>query len=108
MRRKWKYDEDEEEDNDVEEGEEYTGGKRSYRRYSSRGYYEDDRAVRRYKAPSFETSEEEKESLKAHRERLDRFDEIEPLIRAGKYRPKSSDPWNAHLLYNLLKESGEI
>jgi len=36
------------------------------------------------------------------------FDELEPKIRAGKYKPKKSDPWNAIVLYNLLKESGEI
>lgn len=36
------------------------------------------------------------------------FDELEPKIRAGKYKPKKTDPWNAIVLYNLLKESGEI
>lgn len=37
-----------------------------------------------------------------------RFDEIEDRIRAGEYKPKKSDPWNAHVLYNLLKDMGEI
>ena len=36
------------------------------------------------------------------------FDELEPKIRAGKYKPKKTDPWNAIVLYNLLKESGDI
>jgi hypothetical protein len=37
-----------------------------------------------------------------------RFDELEPKIRAGKYRPKRGDPWNAHVLYDMLKSMGEI
>jgi len=36
------------------------------------------------------------------------FEDLEPKIRAGKYKPKKSDPWNAHILYNLLKERGAI
>lgn len=37
-----------------------------------------------------------------------RFDRIKGLIRAGKYKPKQSDPWMAHILYSNLKELGEI
>jgi hypothetical protein len=37
-----------------------------------------------------------------------RFDELEPKIRAGKYKPKKGDPWNAHVLYDMLKSMGEI
>lgn len=37
-----------------------------------------------------------------------RFDRIKGLIRAGKYKPKSSDPWIAHILYSNLKALGEI
>ena len=47
--------------------------------------------------------------------RLDDDDEEEELseemaeaIRAGKYKPKRSDPWSAHTLYNVLKDLGEI
>lgn len=36
------------------------------------------------------------------------FDELEAKIRAGKYKPKSKDPWNAHVLYQTLKDLGEI
>lgn len=36
------------------------------------------------------------------------FDELEPKIRAGKYKPKSDDPWNAHILYQMLKKLGDI
>jgi len=38
----------------------------------------------------------------------ERFDDLEASIRAGKYKPKDGDPWNAHVLYNLLKGLGEI
>ena len=38
----------------------------------------------------------------------DRFDEIEAKIRSGEYKPQKSDPWNAHVLYNMLKSMGEI
>lgn len=37
-----------------------------------------------------------------------RFDKIKGLIRAGKYKPKPSDPWMAHILYSNLKALGEI
>ncbi len=36
------------------------------------------------------------------------FDELEPMIRAGKYKPKQSDPWTAHLLYQALRDLGDI
>ena len=36
------------------------------------------------------------------------FDDLEPEIRAGKYKPKPSDPWNAHILYQSLRDLGEI
>ena len=36
------------------------------------------------------------------------FDELEPMIRAGKYKPKQSDPYNAHLLYQALRDLGDI
>ena len=39
---------------------------------------------------------------------ITRFDQIKGLIRAGKYKPKQSDPWIAHILYSNLKELGEI
>ena len=41
-------------------------------------------------------------------ERGPTFDELEPKIRAGKYRPKKTDPWTAHLLYQSLRDLGEI
>jgi len=38
----------------------------------------------------------------------DRFDEVERKIREGRYKPKKSDPYTVHLLYQFLKESGDI
>lgn len=35
-------------------------------------------------------------------------DELEAKVRAGGYKPKRSDPWTIHVLYNLLVERGEI
>ena len=29
-------------------------------------------------------------------------------IRAGKYVPRRSDPWTAHILYNALKDTGRL
>jgi hypothetical protein len=37
-----------------------------------------------------------------------RFDEIEAKIRAGSYKPTKSDPWNAHVLYDMLRSLGEV
>lgn len=36
------------------------------------------------------------------------FEELEGKIRAGKYKPKQEDPWNAHVLYQTLKDLGDI
>ena len=36
------------------------------------------------------------------------FEDLEAKIRAGKYKPKSQDPWTAHVLYENLKSLGEI
>jgi len=35
-------------------------------------------------------------------------EELEEKVRGGKYKPKPSDPWTIHVLYNLLHESGDI
>ncbi len=48
------------------------------------------------------------ESIEEDEDAGEKFDKIEPLIRSGKYKPKKSDPWNAHVLYNMLKEMGDI
>jgi len=37
-----------------------------------------------------------------------KFEDLEAGIRAGKYKPKPEDPWTAHILYQNLKELGEI
>jgi hypothetical protein len=39
---------------------------------------------------------------------IKRFNQIEGLIRAGRYKPKQSDPWMAHILYANLKALDEI
>ncbi len=39
---------------------------------------------------------------------IQRFDKIEPMIRRGMYKPKTSDPWMAHVLYENLRALGEI
>lgn len=36
------------------------------------------------------------------------FEDLEPMIRAGKYKPKPSDPYTAHILYQNLVALGEI
>jgi hypothetical protein len=36
------------------------------------------------------------------------FDRLAPLVRAGKYRPKQSDPYTVHILYQSLRDLGEI
>lgn len=36
------------------------------------------------------------------------FEDLEPLIRAGKYKPKKQDPYTAHILYQNLQALGEI
>lgn len=72
---------------------------------------EEEEEVRRYAPPrplrvtrfsDFEDDEDEVETGIA------RFDKIKGLIRAGKYKPKPSDPWMAHILYSNLKALGEI
>jgi hypothetical protein len=36
------------------------------------------------------------------------FEDLEDKIRSGKYKPKASDPWTAHILYQNLRSLGEI
>ena len=36
------------------------------------------------------------------------FELLEAKIRTGKYKPKKTDPWTAHILYQNLKALGEI
>lgn len=71
---------------------------------------EDEEEVRRYAPPrplrvtrfsDFDDDEEVETDIA-------RFDKIKGLIRAGKYKPKPSDPWIAHILYSNLKALGEI
>lgn len=70
------------------------------------------RGARRYLPPErkiithydIEDDEDDEESEASN----SRFDELEPKIRAGEYKPTSSDPWHAHVLYNLLKDLGKI
>ena len=35
-------------------------------------------------------------------------EEMAAAIRAGEYKPKRSDPWSAHTLYNVLKDLGDL
>jgi putative alpha-1,2-mannosidase len=37
-----------------------------------------------------------------------KWNELESKIRAGKYRPKHSDPWTLHVLYSNLRDLGKI
>ena len=65
------------------------------------------RRRRRYAPPRpmkvtrFSDYEEEDEEAPDH-------DDLEAKVRAGSYKPKRSDPWTIHVLYNLLVESGKI
>lgn len=36
------------------------------------------------------------------------FEDLEHKIRAGAYKPKPKDPWTAHMLYQSLRDLGEI
>lgn len=36
------------------------------------------------------------------------FDRLAPLVRAGEYKPKQSDPYTLHLLYQNLLHLGEL
>jgi len=36
------------------------------------------------------------------------FESLEPMVRAGKYKPKPEDPWTIHVLYQSLKDIGKI
>lgn len=36
------------------------------------------------------------------------FDKLAPLVRAGEYKPKQSDPYTLHLLYQNLLHLGEL
>jgi len=65
------------------------------------------RRRRRYAQPRpmkvtrFSDYEEEDEEAPDH-------DDLGAKVRAGSYKPKRSDPWTIHVLYNLLVERGEI
>lgn len=37
-----------------------------------------------------------------------KWQKLESKIRAGKYKPKHSDPWTLHVLYNNLKDLGRL
>ncbi len=93
--RRWKRpkieDEEEDEDEDEEEDEE------SGRRY----VYIPPRPLRVTRFSDFEDDEEVEDEIS-------RFNKIQGLIRSGKYKPKLSDPWIAHILYSNLKALGEI
>lgn len=83
--KKWKRrnvdDDDEDDDEDEEEEHRYVRPRRSF---SSLTYLYDD--------------EDEEEGGD------ERWNELEKKIRAGKYKPRRSDPWTLHVLYNNLKE----
>jgi len=36
------------------------------------------------------------------------FEDLESMIRAGEYKPKQKDPYTAHILYQALRDLGEI
>lgn len=91
--RRWRRPSDIDEDFDLEDDEE----EEEVRRYAP------PRPLRVTRFSDFDNDDEyEVES------NIARFDKIKGLIRAGKYKPKPSDPWMAHILYSNLKALGEI
>jgi len=82
----------EEEDEDEEDEEE----EKPRRRYAA------PRPIRtRFYGDEFDAEEKDEEDGPT-------FEELEPLIRAGKYKPKQKDPYTAHILYQNLRALGEI
>ena len=101
--KRWKRKPDEEEDDDtltfddIDDEEEDEDDSKSKRRP-----YLPPRPIRThfsYEEVDLDDDDDEKQA---------RFDEIESKIRAGKYKPAKSDPWNAHVLYDMLKSLGDI
>lgn len=37
-----------------------------------------------------------------------RWAKLEKKVRAGRYRPRPSDPWGIHVLYNNLRDLGDL
>jgi hypothetical protein len=35
-------------------------------------------------------------------------EDMAAAIRAGRYKPRRADPWTAHILYNALKDTGQL
>lgn len=96
--RRWRrprYDEDDEEE-ELEEEEEEEEEKPRRRKIPPA------RPMRVTRFSDFGLEEEESES------QIERFDKIAPMIRRGMYKPKTSDPWIAHILYENLRALGEI
>ncbi len=85
------------EDEDEEEGEEVEEEERPRRRIIPPA-----RPMRVTRFSDFGLEDEESETG------IQRFDKIEPMIRRGMYKPKTSDPWMAHVLYENLRALGEI
>lgn len=73
---------------------------------------EEDRPRRRYVAPRPIKTRFHNDSCEEEGEDSDDgislFEELEPKIRSGKYKPSQSDPWTAHILYQSLRDLGEI
>lgn len=66
------------------------------------------RASRRYAAPrsfsGFGNDDEPEEDEEYEEDTESSHDALEPLVRAGKYKPKPSDPWTIHILYQALRD----
>lgn len=76
---------------------------------------EDEKPRRRYKIPKspirtrFSSTDDDEDLEEGASEDEDgSFENLEPLIRAGKYKPKPSDHYTVHLLYQTLRDLGEI
>lgn len=84
----YEEDEDEEDEEEEEEEDEEESWSPPLRRRP---------AFRRSRAFMYDDDEDEELS-----------EEMAAAIRAGQYKPQKSDPWSAHLLYNVLKDTGKI
>lgn len=56
----------------------------------------------------FDEDDEDEEEEEDGDDETSSFDRLAPLIRAGKYKPKQTDPYTVHILYQSLRDLGEI
>jgi hypothetical protein len=98
-------DEDEDEDEEDDEYDEYEDDDDDDEDEDEDDDDDEPLSLRRPRRPSFRPSRRfdfddgDEEELS---------EEMAAAIRAGEYKPRRSDPWSAHVLYNALKDIGKL